>query len=318
MLKKTIILGTGAKAAHVFYTCYRSRAEFRVIAFLSTALLENEQEIYPPEIAGPLYPQGIPVLSHTHLCALARREEANEIVFAGCDTTFEYLSQLEQTVVFTARTEFQFAQVERCLLPCHKPSIAVCGTGSRCGKTQLTRQIAQTVRSLGSTRVAVGKYPEGELLQHTLSCFTLPAELTPVPTSRQQEYAAHLAAGERVYSGVDWRAIWDQAMGKADVLLWDGGANDIAFVAPDLYVTVVDCHTPNNVIAYPGYLNVELADVLVLYQSSGVTDVELEAIVANLHRINMQAAIWDWHDLTVSDSEAAQQMRQRIISALDL
>lgn len=304
MPKKTILIGVGGKAAHVFYTCYRPRAEFRVLAFLDRQT--SSLSLYPPELAGPLYPQGIPVLPFGQLRDLAWHQEADEVVFADCETSFEELSRLEQMVVFEAGSEFQLAQVERCLLPAGKPAIAVCGASSGCGKTTVALWVADKLRA-GGKRLSIGRYPVGDMLRHPCCRLTSLAHTQTLPSAVDSETA------DAVYSGVDWSAIWEQAAAEADVLLWDGGHNDLPFVKPDLYITVVDATRTGSESSYPGYINIEMADVLVVNRQSELPPERQSALQSRLRHINPTAPIWAWHEIAQAGSEASQQLQHLLL-----
>jgi predicted GTPase len=264
-----------------------------VACFTGLDIPDGKSARYPAELAGPLYPEGIPILPEAGLNELVYRYRAREVIFARTEVTFEYLSQMEQRVVFEAGSEFQFAQVTRCMLPCRQPVVSVCGTSTGCGKTRATQRISEALRTLGRKPV-IAQYPKncGMSQSERVRRFADISDLEAlVPEELRTEYEWHIRNGETVYTGIDWEAIVDQASEEGDILVWDGGNNDIPFVQPSVYVTVVDLRKPGSEVWYPSYVNVELAHLIFLNHRDSASTQDIERITTQIRRINSNAII---------------------------
>ena len=296
MRKKAIIMGTGGKAVHVFYTCYRNRPEFEVVGFTSLEVTD-EAMAFGSGMTGPLYPHGIPIWPERRLCELVRQARVREVVFARTQVSFDDLNRWEQTIVFEADCEFQFAQVERCMLPVTKAAIAVCGTASGCGKTRVARELAQIWQAQGK-RVALCRYPTADR-----AVLERPWQQCVVDeSSASAESAGHSGIPIVVYSGGDWGEILKEAQANADLLIWDGGSNDIPFIAPNLHITVIDALNDGLAELYPGYVNLELCQAVLLNRAERATADRIAPIAAVVKRINPEVRVFQsLADLCVSD-----------------
>ena len=308
MRKKVIIMGAAGKDFHVFNTCYRNREEFEVVLFTATQIPNIDNRKYPAELAGRLYPQGIPIEPEEKLAELIKHHQIQEVVFAYSDVAYEYVSQKEQLVV-AAGADFQLAQVDRCMLPSQKPVIAICAVRTGCGKSQTTRRVVEILKERGKKVVACRHpMPYGDLIKQKVQRFASLADLDThqCTIEEREEYEPHISNGNIVYAGVDYQEILAQAEAEADVVLWDGGNNDIPFFKPDLHITLVDPLRPGHEMQYyPGKVNLELADVILFNKMDSATPEAVEQIMANISQVNPKAKIVKANSrLKISDPES--------------
>ena len=294
MKKKVIIMGAAGKDFHVFNTCYREREEFEVVSFTATQIPNIDGRKYPPELSGPLYPNGIPIEEEAKLPELIKQYGVDEVVFSYSDVSYEYISHKEQ-IVRNAGADFQLAQVQRCMLPSKKPVIAICAIRTGCGKSQTTRRVVEILKKQGK-KVVVCRHPMpyGDLVKQKVQHFGCLEDMDKheCTIEEREEYEPHINNDTVVYAGVDYQAILDEAEKEADVVLWDGGNNDIPFFKPDLHITIVDPLRPGHeMLYYPGKVNFELADVILFNKMDGATEANVNTILENLKKVNSKATV---------------------------
>jgi len=313
MRTKVIIMGAAGKDFHVFNTCYRDRQEFEVVAFTATQIPNIDNRRYPPELAGSLYPNGIQIEAEAKLPELIKKLQAQEVVFAYSDVSYEYISQREQ-IVYRAGADFQLAQVNRCMLPSKKPVIAICAVRTGSGKSQTTRRVVEILKEKGK-KVVVCRHPMpyGDLVKQRVQRFGCIEDMDKhqCTIEEREEYEHHIVAGTVVYAGVDYKAILTEAEKEADFVVWDGGNNDIPFFRPDLHIVIVDpLRAGHEVLYYPGRVNFELADVMVFNKMDVAKPESVEQILANAKRINDRAAIVKANSqITVSNVDLIKDKR---------
>lgn len=291
---KVIIMGAAGKDFHVFNTCYREREEFEVVAFTATQIPNIDNRRYPPELAGKFYPHGIPIEPEEKLAELIKKLHAQEVVFAYSDVSYEYISQREQ-LVYRAGAEFQLAPVNRCMLPSTKPVIAICAVRTGSGKSQTTRRIVELLKEKGK-KVVVCRHPMpyGDLVKQRVQRFACVEDMDKhkCTIEEREEYEHHINAGTVVFAGVDYEAILREAEKEADFVIWDGGNNDIPFFRPNLHLVIADpLRAGHELSYYPGRVNFELADVIVINKMDSAETKNVESILANAQRINPHAMV---------------------------
>ena len=294
MKKKVIIMGAAGKDFHVFNTCYREREEFEVVSFTATQIPNIDGRKYPPELSGSLYPNGIPIEEEAKLPELIKQYGVDEVIFSYSDVSYEYISQKEQ-IVRNAGADFQLAQVERCMLPSKKPVIAICAIRTGCGKSQTTRRVVEILKKQGK-KVVVCRHPMpyGDLVKQKVQRFGCLEDMDKheCTIEEREEYEPHINNDTVVYAGVDYQAILNEAEKEADVVLWDGGNNDIPFFKPDLYITIVDpLRAGHEMLYYPGKVNFELADVILFNKMDEATEENVNVILENLKKVNDKATV---------------------------
>ena len=292
--KRILILGAAGRDFHNFNTCFRDNDHYEVVAFTATQIPNIEGRQYPPELAGGLYPNGIPILPEADLETIILDMAIDEVVFAYSDVSHEYVMHLAARVV-AAGANYRLLGAKDTMIESSKPVVAITAARTGAGKSQTTRHVTDILRALGKKVVVVRHpMPYGDLTAQVVQRFATHADLDfhECTIEEREEYEPHLDRGLVVYAGVDYEAILRQAETEADIVLWDGGNNDLSFYRPDLQITVVDPHRPGHELRYwPGEANVRLADVVVINKID-TADLEGIALVRdNVHLLAPSALI---------------------------
>ncbi len=267
MKQRVLILGAAGRDFHNFNVYFRDKSDYEVVAFTATQIPNIDDRRYPAELAGDLYPKGIPIESEGELTRLIGDLDVDVAVFSYSDVPHETVMNLGSQVS-AAGADFLLLGASRTMVKSTVPVVAVCAVRTGCGKSQTSRRVAAVLRSMGKKVVLIRHpMPYGDLVKQAVQRFEKYEDLEKhdVTIEEREEYEPHIAAGCVVYAGVDYERILREAEKEADVVIWDGGNNDTSFYAPDLLVTVVDPHRPDHAVRYhPGETNVRMADVLVL------------------------------------------------------
>ncbi len=294
MTKRIIIMGAAGKDFHVFNTTYRGRDDVRVVAFTATQIPNIDDRVYPPVLAGKDYPDGIPIEPEADLERLIKQHEIDEVIFAYSDISRDYVDECRRDVE-NAGAAFKTFDIEPTMLHSSKPVVAVVAVRTGAGKSPATRKIFSLLRGKGM-RVAVIRHPMpyGNLAEQGVQRFATLEDLAAhkCTIEEREEYEPHIAQGAVVYAGVDYAAILAEAEKEADVILWDGGNNDTPHYWPDLYVTVVDPLRPGHEVWYfPGYINLERADTIVISKCDQARPEDMKVVEANIARLNPNATV---------------------------
>ena len=287
MARKTrvLIMGAAGRDFHNFNTFFRENELYEVVAFTATQIPYINDRKYPAVLAGPLYPDGIPIHDESELEDLIRELAVDQVVFAYSDVPYEYVMH-RSARVNAMGADFRLMGPEHTMVKSTKPVIAVCAVRTGAGKSQTTRKIQTMLREAGKKVVSIRHpMPYGDLVAQRVQRYATLDDLKKYECTieEMEEYEPHVVAGNVIYAGVDYEAIVREAEKEADVILWDGGNNDYSFYAADLYITVADPHRPGDgLVYYPGEVNLRLADVVVLNKidtadRAGI-DAELEAV----------------------------------------
>jgi len=265
--QRLIIMGAAGRDFHNFNTVFRGDARTEVVAFTATQIPNIEGRRYPPQLAGPRYPQGIPIYPESELASLIRTLDIDQVIFAYSDVSHQYVME-KASIVLAAGADFRLIGPKETMLRSSKPVVAVCAVRTGCGKSQTTRYVAGLLQGMGKKVVAVRHpMPYGDLVRQRVQRFAAYTDLEAhrCTIEEREEYEPHLDRGVVVYAGVDYEAILRQAEIEADVILWDGGNNDLPFFKPDLHIVVADPHRPGHERTYyPGAANFRMADVIVI------------------------------------------------------
>lgn len=287
-------MGAAGRDFHNFNVLFRESKDIEVIAFTATQIPNIEGRCYPPELAGPLYPEGIPILPEKDLPALFEKERIDEVVFSYSDVSHQYVMEKASQVIALG-ADFRLLGSRESMLQARVPVIAVCAVRTGSGKSQTARKIAQILRDLGKKTVVVRHpMPYGDLTAQRVQRFETLEDMArqQCTIEEMEEYEPHIRLGFTVYAGVDYGQILEQSQNEADVILWDGGNNDIPFYKPNLHITVADPHRQGHELSYfPGRINLIMADVVVINK---VDTAEAEAVSAlrdNVYRLNPRAAV---------------------------
>ncbi len=264
---RVIIMGAAGRDFHNFNTYFRDNDKYAVVAFTATQIPNIDGRKYPAELAGNLYPQGIPIYPEADLAALIRQHDVDQVIFAYSDVPHEYVMH-KAALVNALGVDFLLLGGKYTMLASSKPVIAVCAVRTGSGKSQTTRHVCDMLQKMGKKVVAVRHpMPYGDLVKQAVQRFATYADLDTheCTIEEREEYEPHIDRGVIVYAGVDYAAILREAEQEADVVVWDGGNNDIPFFKPDLWITVADPHRPGHEMTYyPGETNLRAADVVVL------------------------------------------------------
>ncbi len=292
--RRVLILGAAGRDFHNFNRVFRRDERYEVVAFTATQIPHIAERLYPPELAGPLYPHGIPIRPEAELEAIIAREQIDEVVFAYSDVSHEHVMHLAARAV-AAGADYRLLGTRATMLASRKPVVAITAARTGSGKSQTTRHVTDILRALGH-RVVVVRHPMpyGDLVAQAVQRFASYADLdaSRCTIEEREEYEPHLARGLVVYAGVDYERILPQAEAEADILLWDGGNNDLPFFRPDLQITVVDPHRAGHEMRYwPGEANVRMADVIVINKIDTASAEDIATVRQNVRRLAPQAQI---------------------------
>src|SRR6187549_3174781 len=291
---KVLIAGAAGRDFHNFNLVYRGREEYEVVAFTATQIPDIAGRVYPAELAGERYPNGIPIEAEDELEALIAKHEVDEVVFAYSDVTHEHVMHLASRALAVGAS-FKLISPADTMLTSTKPSAAICAVRTGSGKSQTTRHIAALLRESGK-RVAVLRHPMpyGDLTKQAVQRFEHYDDLDAADATieEREEYEPHIAEGNIVFAGIDYGAILERAEQEADVVVWDGGNNDTPFIHPDLHLVVVDPHRPGHELRYhPGETNLRMANACVVNKIDTAPKEGVEAVLESICAVNPEAAI---------------------------
>jgi len=265
--RRVLIMGAAGRDFHNFLCCYRDNPQAEVVAFTATQIPYIAGRRYPASLAGACYPDGIPIYPETDLERLITTLHVDEVVFAYSDVANQTLMLLAQRVLAVGAS-FTLLGPQATMLASRVPVVAVCAVRTGCGKSAVTRRVVALLRQHGLHPVVVRHpMPYGDLAAQRVQRFATLDDLDRhhCTIEEREEYAPHLEQGTVVYAGVDYNAILRAAETEADVLVWDGGNNDLPFLRPDVHICLVDPHRPGHeTLYYPGTANLRMADIVVI------------------------------------------------------
>jgi predicted GTPase len=292
--QRVLIVGAAGRDFHNFNVVYRDDPRTRVVAFTATQIPGIAERSYPPQLAGPRYPQGIPIRPESELETLIEKERIDEVIFSYSDVTHEHVMHLASRSNAKGAS-FRLLGAAQTMLPAKVPVVAVCAIRTGCGKSQTSRYIVDQLRAHGKKVVVVRHpMPYGDLSRQAVQRFGSYEDLAQheCTIEEREEYETHIEAGTPVYAGVDYGAILAQAQAEADVLIWDGGNNDTPFYKPNLWITVADPLRPGHELRYhPGETNLRAADVVLINKATNADRQGLETVTANVKAHNPRAVI---------------------------
>ncbi len=289
-----LIMGAAGRDFHNFNTVFRDNDAYEVVAFTATQIPNIEGRAYPPELAGSLYPQGIPIFPEAQLANLISEHDIDQVVFAYSDVSHEYVMH-KASIVLAAGADFRLMGTKRTMIESRKPVIAVCAVRTGSGKSQTTRYVCDALQKMGHKVVAIRHpMPYGDLVAQKVQRFADYQDLDRYDCTieEREEYEPHIDRGVVVYAGVDYAAILREAEKEADVIVWDGGNNDLPFYKPDLHIVVADPHRAGHELTYyPGESNLRAADVVVLNKIDTADLSGISTVRANVREANPTAII---------------------------
>ena len=293
---KMIIMGAAGRDFHNFNTVFRNDPDVEVVAFTATQIPDIEGRKYPPELAGPNYPNGIDIYPEQDLERLIAEHQVDQVVFAYSDVPYDYVMG-KSAQVTAAGADFRLIGARASMVKSTKPVIAICAVRTGSGKSQTTRRVAEILTDAGKKVVVIRHpMPYGNLVEQKVQRF---ATLNDLKTHKctieeMEEYEPHINRGNIVYAGVDYEAILREAEKEADIVLWDGGNNDTSFYRPDLTITVADpLRAGDEISYYPGEANLRLADVVIINKIDSADPDDVEEVRANIYDVNPKAVVID-------------------------
>jgi predicted GTPase len=313
---RTVILGAAGRDFHDFNMLYRDDPATEVVAFTAAQIPGIAGRRYPAALAGPLYPAGIPIVPEETLEELCRRERVARVVFAYSDVTHVAVMHLASRAL-AAGADFVLPGPDRTMLRSRLPVIAVTAVRTGCGKSQVARHLSRRLRERGR-RVAVLRHPMpyGELAAQRVQRFATRADLEAArcTVEEREEYEPHIAAGNVVFAGVDYAAILAAAEAEADIVLWDGGNNDFAFVRPDLSVVLADALRPDQLATHhPGETALRLADIVLIAKSNAAAPAVVDGLAREAGRLNARARIVRGRSVVAADRPELLRGRRVVV-----
>lgn len=292
----TIIMGAAGRDFHNFNTIYRDNDTVDVVAFTAAQIPDIAGRAYPTALAGPLYPRGIPIHAEGELRELIRRHHVQQVVFSYSDVSYAHVMH-RSALVNACGADFVLLGAQRTMITSRKPVVAVCAVRTGAGKSQTTRKVAGMLQARGLKVAAIRHpMPYGDLAAQRVQRFGSIADLARHRCTIEEieEYEPHIVSGTVVYAGVDYADILAEAEQEADVILWDGGNNDLPFYRPDIHIVVADPLRVGNELAYyPSEANLRMADVVILNKIDSADLASIERLRQNIRSVNPTARLID-------------------------
>jgi len=294
MKTKVLIMGAAGRDFHNFNVYFRDNENYEVVAFTAAQIPGIAGRVYPKELAGPLYGNGIPIYPEEELTGLIKKHGIDQVVLAYSDLSHETVMQ-KASQVLAAGADFRLMGTESTMLRSIKPVISVCAVRTGAGKSPTSQKLVDILKERGY-RVVVVRHPMpyGDLLKQECQRFASMEDCVrnECTIEEREEYEPYICCGGVVYSGVDFKKILGASEKEADIIIWDGGNNDIPFYKPDLHIVIADPHRAGHELTYyPGEVNVRLADVVIVNKVDSARKEDVELVIKNVRSINKKAAI---------------------------
>ncbi len=291
---KVIVMGAAGRDFHNFNVYFRNNNAYEVVAFTAAQIPDIAGRVYPPELAGKGYPQGIPIYAETELARLIRELEASQVVFAYSDVSHEYVMH-KASEIMAAGADLRLLGPNATMLESKLPVVSVCAVRTGAGKSQTSRRVYDILQEMGKRVVTVRHpMPYGTLAEQICQRFSSYDDLDRYDTTieEREEYEPHIDRGGVVYAGVDYEMILRTAEEEAEIILWDGGNNDLPFYKPTLHIVVADPHRAGHEMTYyPGEANARMADVVVINKVDTASFEDVNTVRRNVESLNSRAVI---------------------------
>jgi predicted GTPase len=315
--KKVLILGAAGRDFHNFDVFFKDDAAFEVVGFTATQIPGIESRAYPAELSGALYPEGLPIFEEDELETLIAERGIDVVVLSYSDLSYATVMHLASRSL-AAGADYWLMGGSSTMIPSTKPVIAVCAVRTGCGKSQVSRHVAQMLRQRGLKTVAIRHpMPYGDLAKQRVQRLATNEDLAThdCTIEEREEYEAHISRGTVVYAGVLYQEILAQAQEEADVVIWDGGNNDLPFIKPDLWIVVADPLRPGHEMSYyPGEANFRAADVIVINKVNNAPEEAIASIEANAKAANPKAkVVRAFSEVTTADPSLLKGKRALVI-----
>ena len=287
-------MGAAVRDFHDFNTYFRDNPKYEVVCFTATQIPDIEDRVYPKELAGSLYPNGIPIYSESRLRELIKRYNVDKVFLSYSDISHNYVMD-KASIVLSSCADFSILGPKSVMLVSKKPVISICAVRTGSGKTPTTKKVRDILKNMGLKVVVVRHpMPYGNLLKSAVQRFETYADLDKADCTieEREEYEPHIENGTVVFAGVDYEKILREAEKEADVILWDGGNNDLPFFKPDLHIVIADpLRAGQELIYHPGETNAMMADLLIINKIDSATQEQIQTIKRNIQKINNSATI---------------------------
>jgi predicted GTPase len=315
--RRVLIMGAAGRDFHNFNLCFRDDPAFEVVGFTATQIPNITDRRYPPELAGPRYPEGITIYEEEQIAELIDRLRVDEVVFAYSDVSHVHVMHRASEVV-AAGADFRLLGFEATSIKVGKPVVSICAVRTGAGKSQTTRRVCRKLMESGRKVVAIRHpMPYGDLVKQRLQRFATLDDLDRYECTieEREEYEPHIKSGTVVYAGVDYAAIFAEAEKEADVIVWDGGNNDLPFAKPDIEIVIVDPHRAGHeLLYYPGEANFRRASCIVINKVDTADKKGIEEVKANIARYNPKALVIEAASpVTVEDPAAIRGKRVLVV-----
>jgi predicted GTPase len=316
-VRNALIMGAAGRDFHNFNIAFRNRADVRIVAFTAAQIPDIEGREYPSSLAGPHYPDGIPIYPENAIGTLVKEFDVRDVYFSYSDVSSQYLLQKVAQVMKEGANFILLGPFET-MIKSSLPVISVCAVRTGCGKSQTTRKIARILKTLGyRTAIVRHPMPYGDLKLQRVQIFRTLSDLTRhrCTIEEMEEYEPHLRNGMEVYAGVDYGEILKEIEKSAQIIIWDGGNNDLPFYAPDLEIVVVDPHRSGHEVSYyPGAVNFVRADVIVINKLDTAEPEMADAVRENIRLYNPRAAVVNANSpLSVDGGETIEGKRVLVV-----
>ncbi len=294
--RRIVIMGAAGRDFHNFNTVYRGRSDVKVVAFTAAQIPDIDDRRYPAELAGDGYPDGIPILAEQDLTAIIADNKVEEVAFSYSDISYTQLMN-KAAWAMASGVDFKLIGPDASMVKSTKPVVAITAIRTGCGKSQTTRRVADILTAAGKKVAAIRHpMPYGDLIAQKVQRFATIEDLAKhdCTIEEMEEYEPHINRGIIVYAGVDYEAIVREAEKEADIILWDGGNNDLPFYKPDYHITVVDPLRPGHEMAYyPGEINLRRSDAVVINKIESATPEDLNIVRTNIQALAPNAMVID-------------------------
>lgn len=318
-LEKTrvIIMGAAGRDFHNFNVYFKRNVAYRVMAFTATQIPGIEKRIYPPKFAGSQYPDGIPIYPEKRLPELIKKHKINQVIFAYSDVSYEYVMH-KASIALAAGADFRLMAALTTMLEAKVPVVTVCAVRTGAGKSQTSRRVYKILRSKGYTVVVVRHpMPYGDLRKRVCQRYSTLKDLDACKCTieEREEYEPYIELGAVVFAGVDYEKILHRAEKEADIIIWDGGNNDLPFFKPYLHIVISDPHRPGHEIKYhPGETNLRLANIIIVNKVRTANPKNVETVKKNVREINPKATIIEAaSSITVDNPELVRGKRVLVV-----
>jgi predicted GTPase len=314
---KIIIMGAAGRDFHNFNVHFRNNDAYEVVAFTATQIPGIEERVYPPELAGSKYPNGIPIYPEERLPELVKKYDVDQVIFAYSDVSHEYVMH-KASLALASGADFRLMGPKTTMLKAKVPVVSVGAVRTGSGKSQTSRKVAKILKNKG-LRVVVIRHPMpyGDLRKQVCQRFASYEDLDKYGCTieEREEYEPHIDNGIIVYAGVDYEKILGEAEKEADVIVWDGGNNDLPFYQPDLHIVVADPHRPGHELTYhPGEANLRMANVVIINKVETAKPENVQKVKENIKTVNPNAIILEAASpITVDKPELIKEKRVLVI-----